>query len=114
MKKGIFLFGALALFVGSCIKHEVIPAPEPVVELDCYFEGTIGGAYIEYTQNVTGYAPFPSIAKQTQFGVTNAQYLFAIQSSQVIPKVQISLGSLSWNDPTGIESKAICQIICCV
>ncbi len=109
IKKGVFLFGLIGvgLTVGSCIEHEVIPPPEPLVDLKCSFEGTIGGAFIEYTENVDGYVGYPSIAKQTQSGITNAQYLFAMTSQEQIPYVQIALGSLSWNDPTGTETPAL-------
>lgn len=107
IKKGIFLIGLAGITFSSCIKHEVIPAPEPQVELTCHFEGTIGGAFVEYTENVDDYIAFPSIAKQTQSGITNAQYLFAMTSQSHIPYVQIAMGSLSWNDPTGTETPAL-------
>lgn len=107
VKKGLFLIGMVGLGVASCIDHEVIPPPEPVVELGCHFEGTVGGAFFDYTENVSGYTCTPSLAKQTQQGVTNAQYLFAMTSQEQIQYVQIGLGSLSWNDPTGTERPAL-------
>lgn len=107
IKKSVLLLGLASLVISSCIEHEVIPAPEPLVDLTCSFEGTIGGAFIEYTNNVNGYTGFPSIAKQTQSGITNAQYLFAMTSQEQIPYIQVALGSLSWNDPTGTETPAL-------
>lgn len=103
IKKGVLLSGLVVIGLGSCIEHEVIPPPEPVVELVCSFEGLVGGAFLEYTENVNDYECFPSLAKQTQFGITNAQYLFAMTSQSQIPYIQIAMGSLSWNDPTGTE-----------
>lgn len=107
LRKGAFLFGLVALMVNSCIDHEVIPAPVPHVELTCSFEGEIGGAYIEFTENVANYSCFPSIQKQTALGTTKAQYLFAMTSNEAIRYIQIAMGSLTWNDPTGTEIPAL-------
>lgn len=106
-KKGALLIGLVGFGIGSCIEHEVIPPPEPVAELHCSFEGLIGGAFIEYTENVNDYECFPSIAKQTSNGITNAQYLFSMTSQSQIPYIQIAMGSLSWNDPTGTETPSL-------
>ena len=103
IKKGAFLIGLIGLSLSSCIDHEVIPAPIPQVDLTCSFEGEIGGALIEFTENVDGYTCFPSIAKQTSLGVTDAQYLYAMTSQDFIRYIQIGLGSLTWNDPTGTD-----------
>jgi hypothetical protein len=107
IKKSAIILGLLGVTLGSCIKHEVIPAPEPTVDLKGEFTGVIGGAYIEYTENVNGYACAPSIAKQTTAGVTNAQYLFTMLSQSEVPYIQIGMGSLSWNDPTGTSTPAL-------
>jgi hypothetical protein len=105
IKKGVLLIGLIGFGIGSCIEHEVIPPPEPVVELSCSFEGLIGGAFVEYTENVNEYVCFPSISKQSNSstGITSAQYLFAMTSPMQATSIQIALGSLSWNDPTGTE-----------
>lgn len=107
MTRATILFMGLSIFLGSCIKHEVIPPPVPKVELDGSFEGTIGGAFIEYTKNVDGYYCYPSLAKQTQSGMTSAQYSFAMKSDQSSSSAQISLGSLQWSDPTGTQKPAV-------
>jgi hypothetical protein len=107
VKKGLFVIGLVAIGATSCIEHEVIPPPEPEVELECSFEGNIGSAFIEYTKNVNGYSCTPGLAKQTQSGLTDAQYLFAMTSQEQIQYVQIGIGSLSWNDPTGTERPAL-------
>jgi len=106
-KKGILTLGIISLILTSCNKHEIIPAPTPSVELKCSFQGTVGGAFVEYTENVDNYSCFPSIAKQTLNGVTDAQYLFSLQSTSQLPKVQIALGSLTWSDPTGTQTPAL-------
>lgn len=106
-KKGIFAIGLVSLIISACNKHEVIPPPTPKVELTCSFQGDIGGAFVEYTENVNSYTCFPSISKQTSLGVTNAQYLFSMISTSQIPMVQLGLGSLSWSDPTGTQTPAL-------
>lgn len=109
IKKGVLLIGLVGFGLGSCIEHEVIPPPEPLVDLQCSFEGLIGGAYVEYTENVNDYVCFPSISKQSNSmtGITAAQYLFAMTSQSQATSIQIALGSLSWNDPTGTETPSL-------
>ena len=68
-KKGIFIVGLIGIIASSCTKHEVIPAPTPQVDLKCSFRGDIGGAFVEYTENVDNYSCFPSISKQTLNGI---------------------------------------------
>ena len=107
IKKGIFLFGLIGLTLSSCIEHEVIPAPTPKVDLQCSFEGYVGGAFIEYTENVDGYYGFPSIAKQTNLGITDAQYFFSMISPDYMPFIKIGMGSLTWNDASGTETPSL-------
>lgn len=107
VKKGFLIIGLVGLGMASCIDHEVIPPPEPEVTLDCSFEGNVGGAFFEFTKNVDGYTCTPGLAKQTSQGITDAQYLFAMTSQAQIQFVQIGLGSLSWNDPTGTDRPAL-------
>jgi hypothetical protein len=106
-KKTLIIILLLGVTLGSCIKHEVIPAPEPTADLKGEFQGTVGGAYIEYTENVNGYYCAPSIAMQTSAGITDAQYLFAMISQSDASFMQVGIGSLSWNDPTGTSTPAL-------
>ena len=101
------LIALLGATLSSCIEHEIIPAPEPTVTLKSDFQGMIGGAYIEYTENVNGYYSAPSIAKQTSVGVTNAQYLSTMMSQSEASYMQVGIGSLSWSDPTGTSVPAL-------
>ena len=107
IRKGALLIGLIGLSISSCTDHEVIPAPEREVELSCRFEGNIGGQFIEYTENVEGYAGFPTIAKQTESGETDAQYYFAMTSTEYVPYIQIGLGSLTWADASGTQNPAL-------
>ena len=46
---------SLGVVVFSCNKREIIPPPEPKVELKTHFYGKINGSDLELTQNVNGY-----------------------------------------------------------
>lgn len=107
-KKGLLTLGLMgALLVSSCIKHEVIPAPEPEVDLDAHFQGLIGGSYIEYTENVDGYYGISELATQSAGGVSNAQYSFSMISPSELTSIKVSLGSLTWNDASGATIPAL-------
>tara|TARA_B110000285_G_scaffold160854_1_gene179665 strand:- start:871 stop:1539 length:669 start_codon:yes stop_codon:yes gene_type:complete len=107
-KKRLLTLGLMGtLLVASCIKHEVIPAPEPRVDLDAHFEGLIGGSFIEYTENVDGYYGLSELATQSAGGVSNAQYSFSMISPSELPSIKISMGSLIWNDASGATIPAL-------
>ncbi len=106
MKKvGLLFVGFVFLF--SCQKHEIIPAPEPKVDLVCSFQGLVGGQYIEYTQNVDGYYGMSELTAQTGGGITNVQYHFSMLSPNVLTSVGIGCGSITWNNATGITKPAL-------
>lgn len=107
IKLGVAVALASVLGFSSCIEHEVIPAPVPMVELNCHFYGVINGTPLELTENVLGYTgqadknlillPSPSYS--------SAVYTFEMLSSQTAKSVKVSLGSLFWDrgvstDPT--------------
>ena len=107
LKKGTFFIGLIGLAISSCIKHEVIPAPEPKVELSANFEGYIGSQFVEYTENVDGYVPFADLATQSANGINHAQYLFSMVSASSIPSIRIGLGSISWSAASGTAVPAL-------
>lgn len=107
IKKSAVLILLIGSTLTSCIEHEIIPAPEPTVTLKSGFQGIIGGAYIQLTENVNGYYSAPSIAKQTSVGVTDAQYLSTMISQSESSYMQVGIGSLSWSDPTGTSIPAL-------
>lgn len=98
---------ASVLTLSSCIEHEVIPAPEPKVDLSCHFIGTINGTGVEFTQNVSGY---DCITEKTKIILPAPQYSSAVYYSQIASTqsavaVKIGMGSVYWdastvNDPT--------------
>jgi hypothetical protein len=101
----IFVVGGMAL--SSCVKHEIIPEPEPLVDLDCHFQGFINGTDLELTQNVDGYTCIPEKQKTI---VPSPDYSSAIYYSQMSSQtnpvfVKISMGSVMFDavvtqDPT--------------
>lgn len=102
MKRSNLLFVAIiGLTMGSCIDHEVIPAPEQMVDLKASFEGNIGGQYTQFTEFVGGYEGVSDIAIQSAGGTSNAQYTFGLISSQNSAMVRIGLGSISWSSVLG-------------
>jgi len=107
-KKGLLTLGLMgALLISSCIKHEIIPAPEPEVDLSAHFEGLIGGSFIEYTENVDGYYGLSELATQSASGVSNAQYSFSTISPSELTSIKIGMGSLTWNDASGATAPAL-------
>jgi hypothetical protein len=96
---------ASVLGLSSCIEHEVIPAPVPMVDLNCNFYGIVNGSPLELTENVLGYTgvadknlillPSPSYS--------SAVYTFEMLSSQNARSVKISLGSVFWDRGVNTE-----------
>lgn len=99
MKKGILFLGLTGLIASACIKHEVIPAPTPKVDLEAHFLGDIQGTPLELTENVNGYS-----LETTQTKVINpapdlssATYFANMRSNSIPEYIQIGFGSVWWN-----------------
>ena len=105
LKKGILIIGVSSLVLSSCIEHEVIPPPEPVVELNAHFYGEFNTAPIELTENVLGYANNCTSAKYIVPPPTfsEAVYYAEMSSLQVATSVRIGLGSATWNSSLSAE-----------
>ena len=102
IKQGAILLGITALMLGSCIEHEVIPAPTPTVDLTCHFYGEINGAQVELTQNVLGYYNFASKVQilQPPGNLSSAVYLSQMMSPTVLTSISVGLGSVNWDQAT--------------
>lgn len=102
--RGILLIGAIGLIMSSCIEHEVIPPPVPVVDLDAHFIGEINGTQTEYTQNVLGYYNTSYKVKliQPPGGNSTAVYYSEMMSNSNTPSIAIGLGSVNFD--SGIAS----------
>lgn len=106
-KFGISVVVLSGLLLPSCIKHEIIPPPEPVVDLTCSFIGIVNGTDLELTQNVGGYTNNPTKEKTILSApqLSSAQYYARMSSTQSQRYVQVGLGSVQWdasavNDPS--------------
>jgi hypothetical protein len=58
MKKYVLLFVGGALSLTACVKHVIIPTPEPppvLVEFDCQFDGNINGTTKSLASGVNGF-----------------------------------------------------------
>lgn len=100
MKKKIIL-GAFALMLGvsSCIKHEIIPAPEKEVELYSHVEGTVfDSPGTEWTQNVQGFYLDCGGTKLIQSsGPDKVIYFATMRSTDYTQYLKINIGSLIWD-----------------
>ncbi len=87
------------LMLFSCIKHEIIPAPTPKVDLQCKFSGTVNGTSTEFIQNVSGY----DCSSQNEINLLNppaqSSEIYCAEMSSTTastPSVKIRLGKISW------------------
>lgn len=98
-KLGSFVALALIFSLNSCIEHEIIPPPVPMVDLSCHFLGTVNGTVLELTENVNGYT-----GKSTKNlnilpapAVSSAAYNFEMSSTTTMNSVKVVLGSVLWD-----------------
>ena len=103
MKKNVFFYFVPVLFLISCIKHEVIPAPKQTVVLTSSFRGVIGGTDIKWLQNVDDYTCTPSQDKlitSSSDKQNSAIYKSKIASISAKGQIQVALGSIYWINNT--------------
>ena len=99
MKKNIFFYFVPVLFLISCIKHEIIPAPKQTVILTSSFRGVIGGTDIKWLQNVDDYTCTPSQDKlitSSSDKQNSAIYKSKIASTSAKGQILVALGSIYW------------------
>lgn len=98
MKKGIFLLGLTGLIFSSCIKHEVIPAPIPRVDLSAHFIGDFNSATVEFTEHVLSYENVATKAKIILPSAnSSAIYFSEMSSNEVSTAIKVGMGSVQWN-----------------
>ncbi len=104
IKKGFIYLVGFGFVLVSCIKHEVIPAPTPQVDLGAHFIGVINNTQTEYTDNVLGYSnnSFKVKIIQPPGGNSTAVYYSRMQSTSVTPSIAIGLGSINFD--SGVAS----------
>lgn len=94
----ILVASMIVLGFSACIKHEIIPAPEPKVELICSFNGLIAGSPLELTQNVNGY--FMETNKSIfvpPSGLALATYFTEMKSNDNLVAIKIAIGNMRWD-----------------
>lgn len=96
--KAILSLSVAALMIFSCIKHEIIPAPTPKVELKSKFTGTINGTLVEFNEGIDGYTC--SVPNETNLLSPPAQsseiFCSEIGSATATSSIKIRLGKISW------------------
>ena len=100
MKKIIVFYIIPALFLYSCIKPEVIPAPTPKVDLSAFFKGTINGTDVKWIQNVDDYECIPTKTKvttQEKGKPSRASYFAEMKSESIKGSIRIGIGSVLWD-----------------
>lgn len=92
----------LTLGFTSCIEHEVIPAPVPMVDLNCHFQGNINSTNVEFTENVNGYMCAGEKAKilLPPPNYSSAIYYSEILSAQSPVSIKLAMGSIMWDAST--------------
>ena len=105
IKKGVLIIGISSFVLSSCIEHEVIPPPEPKVDLYAHFYGEINGAPVELTENVLGYYNDCTTAKYIlpPPQPSSAVYFAEMRSAQVATAVKVGMGSIGWDANVGAE-----------
>lgn len=96
IKRGFIALFGLGFVLASCIKHEVIPAPTPTVDLDASFSGTVNNTTTEFTTNVLDYENTSYKVKviQPPGGNSTAVYYSEMQSPSQTQSIAIGLGSI--------------------
>lgn len=101
--KTSYILVSFALLMGTlftaCIKHEVIPPPEPLVDLEVHFEGIINGTAVEYTDDVDGFNGETSDAQLilTSPSLSSVSYFCDMTSNLIDRSLKIGMGSIYWD-----------------
>lgn len=108
--KGIFILFGVLIF-SSCIKHEIIPAPEPKVDLPATFSALKDGTPFELIKDVDGYFCEAEQAKEIPPPpeLSNIIYISSIRSNQKNDYIKISLGKLLFNADNSNSSPSLSE-----
>lgn len=101
----IFILSVALLFLGSCIKHEVIPAPVARVDLNANLEAVINGTDIEWTQNVNGYKGYTSVETEDYASPQLSKKMYESRMSSIYSdqSLRLTFGSLTWDAAATFE-----------
>lgn len=110
MKKIFFLYALPVILMYSCIKHEIIPAPEKKVELKAYFKGYIDSTDVDWRQNINDYACEATNSRNvTQDPGKKSSAIFYAEmiSPSVKGSIRLGIGSIYWNGIINNPTKEI-------
>jgi hypothetical protein len=95
----LFVLSTTLLLFISCIEHEVIPAPQPVIELECSFSATINGNAYSLIENIGGMYCESTKSKEINPSpqLSTATYNAIKKSDIQLDYINVSLGKLSFN-----------------
>ncbi|MGC6434403.1 MAG: hypothetical protein ACON4M_09440 [Crocinitomicaceae bacterium] len=104
----LFLFVISGLIINSCIKHEIIPAPEYTVDLTYSFAGVIDGQNVSLSPDSAAYICNPTQEKNlvSPPQLSSAIYYSTISSSSATAAMEIGLGKIDW-DRSGGDDPAL-------
>jgi hypothetical protein len=103
--KYIIFFSILTLtgVLSSCVEHEVIPPPKPVVDLSSSFRADTGEVTIVYTKDVDGFFIDATNFRELQTSpqLSSIKYINTISSTSNVQYVRFRIGKAFWDDASG-------------
>lgn len=100
LHKTILGIAALSILSFSCDRHEIIPAPDPIVEFDCSFSAIISDTIsVLYTDGVDGYqcqSTSTKVVNSNSAANSSAIYEMDIFSENNNGGANIKHGTLFW------------------
>lgn len=96
---GLAIIIGATMISSSCIKHEVVPAPSPMVDLPASFSSLLGGNSYELINDVDGYFCEATQSKEINPPpqVSTVIYFSAVKSAQKLDYLKIGIGKLNFN-----------------
>lgn len=103
MKTRILLACITLIGAASCIKHEVIPAPKPKVDLTTVFSADTNGATISYKSGIDGYAVISDNYREIKGSplMSTIIYYNTLKSDSKVEQFKLSIGSAEWDAASG-------------
>lgn len=96
---GLAIIIGTTMLSSSCIKHEVIPAPSPMVDLPASFSAILEGNTYELINDVDGF--YCKATQSLEINPTpqpsSAIYYSGIKSDEKLDYIQIGVGKLNFN-----------------
>ncbi len=96
---GLAIVLGTCMISSSCIKHEVVPAPTPKVDLPASFSALLDGNNYELINDVDGYFCKPDQAQEIYPSPqpSTVTYYSSIMSKEKLEFVKIEVGQLNFN-----------------